>query len=57
MKTPVTNRNLNAASRYDALYGTDGWHYADECDDLDCKKQHLHDSNCRCPDCCAEFDS
>lgn len=30
---------------------------AEYCDDPQgCKKRHYHTSNCRCADCCAEFD-
>jgi hypothetical protein len=47
----------NSPAWYDAKYGESGWHDADECDDLDtCKLAHRHDTNCKCADCCAQFD-
>lgn len=42
----------NSPAWYDAKYGADGWHDADECDDDEkCHLAHRHDVNCRCADC------
>ena len=60
--TPINAISDAAMAReLDELYGAQGWHDADECDDYECEKVHRHPvnerghhSNCHCHDCCEE---
>jgi hypothetical protein len=50
----MTPNERRLASRADAAHGSNGWHWADDCNDDDCKLQYVHSPNCRCSDCYSE---